>query len=140
MKKIITSYFILILYIAFSVGVVIEEHNHCTVCEDGKCEIELFSSQNHDSGCEGDLCEIEKHHHENHCNCKIEEFKLKADYTSEEKVKITSAKLILLSFVNTYFNNNILKPNINSSLIYLITPDKRLFHKLSVIQLSSILC
>ena len=138
MKKIFTSYFILILYVAFSVGIVIEEHNHCSVCEDGKCEIELMN--HHNGGCDGNLCEVEKHHHENHCNCKIEEFKLKADYTSEEKVKITSAKTILLSFVNTYFNNNILKPNINSSLIYFKTPDKRLFHKLSIVQLSSILC
>jgi len=137
-KKIFTSYFILILYVIFSVGVVIEEHNHCSLCDDGKCEVEFI---NHDNGsCDGDLCEIENHHHKNHCNCKIEEFKLKADYTSEEKIRITSAKIILLSFVNTFFNNNVLKTNINSSFKYLKIPDKRLFHKLSIVQLSSILC
>jgi hypothetical protein len=137
-KNILTSYFILLLYIVFSVGVVIEDHRHCSVCDNGECEIEGLN--NHESCCNHNSYKLENNNKENHCNCKIEQFKIKSDYTSEEKLKINSSSIFLISFIYTIYNEKIEKTQTNSSIIYSKSPDLRLFHKLSVNQLSSILC
>lgn len=136
-KSGIASYFIIILYVLFTVGIVIEYHNHNNECEGEHCEIHLSDEHELNSNT---ICEVENHHHHNHDNCTFEEFKIDSDYISEEKVNISIKNIILLSFINTYFNNSISTPNLNSNYNYLKIPDKRLFYKLSIYQLSSILC
>lgn len=136
MKKVFTSYFILFLYIVFSVGIIIEEHNHCSTCDSGECSIEIPVSEHH----EHNSCENNTHHHENGCNCSFDEYKIKADYISEEKIKPTSANMFFISFINTFINNTILQPIVNAHIGYLKIPDKQLFYKQTLIQLSSILC
>lgn len=141
MLKYIKTYFILVLYILFTIGIIVENHSACDSCDSGMCDIEQSSSENgHD--CHNSSCEIS--HTENtdhHCGCTSEEYKIDNNYVNEYKLRVLS---------NIDFSFNILFAILDSEILlnqttqehsfYLKIPDKKLFHKLNIYELSSILC
>ena len=139
MKRNIASYLVLLLYIVFSTGVIIENHLDCSVCDEGQCDITY--NQTPDMGdCQSCCHEEEKHHHTEPCDCTIEEFKIQNDYISEKRTKTSLAQITSLLFTKPLINNEFIESNTNRFSFFHKYPDKRLFSELSVFELSSILC
>lgn len=141
MEKYIKTYFILVLYLVFAIGIVIEKHSACNSCESGHCDIELSNSENeHD--CHHSSCEVSKHDDtERHCNCTTNEYKINNNYVNEKKLRVFSNIDFTLSVLYTIFHPEILFQKIaEEHSFYLKIPDRKLYHKFSVYELSSILC
>jgi len=140
-KKYIKTYFILVLYLVFAIGVVIEKHSACNSCEEGHCNIELSNYENeHD--CHHSSCEVSNHDDvEHHCNCTTKEYKINNNYVNEDKLRIFTNQDFSFNILYTIFHPEILSQKIVEEQSYYIKiPDRRLFHKFSVYELSSILC
>ena len=139
MKRNIASYLVLLLYIVFSTGVIIENHLDCSVCDEGQCDITYNQTP---ATCDSQSCchEEEKHHHTEPCDCTIEEYKIQNDYISENRTRTSLAQITSLLFTIPFINNEFIEPNTNSFSFFYKYPDKRLFSELSVFELSSILC
>jgi len=139
MGKYIKTYFILGLYLVFAIGIVVEKHPTCNSCESGHCNIELSNNENdcHHSSCEISKTENTKHH----CNCTTKEYKINNNYVNEDKLRVFSNIDFTFSILYTIFHPEILFQKIAEEHSYYIKiPDKKLFHKFSVYELSSILC
>ena len=139
MGKYIKTYFILGLYLVFAIGIVVEKHSTCNSCESGHCNIELINNENdcHHSSCEISKTENTKHH----CNCTTKEYKINNNYVNEDKLRVFSNIDFTFSILYTIFHPEILFQKIAEEHSYYIKiPDKKLFHKFSVYELSSILC
>jgi len=139
--KNIKTYFILVLYLAFTIGIAIEKHSACNSCESGHCNIELSNSENeHD--CHHSSCKISKTENtEHHCNCTTKEYKINNDYVNEDKLRIFTNQDFSFNILYTIFHPEILFQKIAKGYPYYIKIlDRKLFHKLSIYELSSILC
>lgn len=144
MRKYIKTYFILVLYIVFAIGIIVETHTTCNSCESGHCNIEINDTENeHD--CQHNTCEISKidniDHTDHHCNCTSKEYKIHNNYFGEDKLSISSNISFSFSILHTIFHPEILFQKIaEEHSFYIKIPDRKLFHKFSVYELSSILC
>ena len=141
MLKFIKTYFILILYIFFTIGVIVENHSACDSCEISNCDIEHTDSEN-DHDCEHSSCKITNTNStEHHCSCTAEIYKLDNNYVNEYKLKVASSIDYSFSILYANFNSEtFLNQTTKDRTFYIKIPDKNLFHKFSIYELASILC
>ena len=139
MKNRITSYFVLILFLVYSIGIAIENHQDCSVCIGGECHI--ISPEKAESSC----CKSTKTSSNNDfkkkaCSCSVDVYKIQNDFLVEERTGWFSFIHLNLEFSLPSFIENIKEKEKAENIAYFKLPDKRLYHELSVVDLSSVLC